>query len=195
MYSASLSAGGKCMGPEGGNEPCTKGGGMKGSTRRWRLSRNSVGGSSGADRNCPGRVGGVPNTNLGEEMPDCSRGTLLRPRKTQGSSEGQDVEEQHADTRLRKGMKCIKGPAAEVRWKKWSIHAGLSGAEENMAAGEESPDDLEARISCRRCRTRQLHGGERLGVEERRHVGGGKARKLRRTERASAAALSTPGTC
>ena len=43
-----------------------------------------------------------------------------------------------------------------------------------MAAGEESLDDLEARVSgqCHRCRTRRLCGEERRG---------GKAGKLRRT--------------
>ena len=82
--------------PEGGDGPCTKGGGTKGSMRRWKLLRNSVGGSLGVDRNCPGRVGGVPNTNSVKETLDCSRGTLLRPRRTQGSSEGQEEEEWRA---------------------------------------------------------------------------------------------------
>ena len=52
-----------------------------------------------------------------------------------------------------------------------------------MTAGEESLDDLEVRVSgqCRRCGTHRLCSGEHLGVEERRLVGGGKARKLRRT--------------
>ena len=94
-------------------------------------------------------------------------------------------------------MKCIKGRVAELRRKKWSIHAGRSGAEENMTAGEESLDDLEAGVSgqsrcCGKCR---LRGEECLGVEERQHIGKGEARKLRRTRRASAVALSTPETC
>ena len=67
---------------EGGDDPWTKGGGMKGSTRRWRLSRNSAGGSSGLERNCPGRVDGVPKINSAEETADCSNGTLLSPRST-----------------------------------------------------------------------------------------------------------------
>ena len=81
------------------------------------------------------------------------------------------------DTRVRKGVKRIKGLVAELRQKKWSIHASGSGAEENMAAGKEALDDLEAGIShhCHCCRTRRLRSRERLGVEERQHVGGGKA--------------------
>ena len=64
------------------------------------------------------------------------------------------------------------------------IHAGRSGAEENnMTAGEESLDDVEAGVSgqCGRCGT---CGRECLGdnVEERQHVGRGKAQKLRRTK-------------
>ena len=80
-------------------------------------------------------------------------------------------------------MKCIKGRVAELRRKKWSIHAGRSGAEENMTAGEESLDDLEAGVSgqSRCCGTCRLRGGECLGVEERQHIGKGEARKLRRT--------------
>ena len=51
------------------------------------------------------------------------------------------------EIRVRKGMKCIKGLAAELRRKKWSIHTGRSGAEENMTSGEESLDDLEGGVS------------------------------------------------
>ena len=59
------------------------------------------------------------------------------------------------NTRVRKGMKCIKGPEAERQRKKWSIHASRSGAEENVTFGEESLDDLDAGVSgqCRRCGT------------------------------------------
>ena len=86
------------------------------------------------------------------------------------------------DTRMRKGVKRIKGSAAELRRKKWSIHAGRSEAEENMTDGEGYLDDLETGVSgqCHRCGTCRLRGGECLGVEERRHVGWGEARKLRR---------------
>ena len=75
MYSASQSAGSKRMGPEGGDGLCTKCSRTKGSMRQWRLFRNSASGSLGTDRNCPGRVSGVPNTNLAEETADCSRDT------------------------------------------------------------------------------------------------------------------------
>ena len=71
------------------------------------------------------------------------------------------------NTRVRKGVKCIKGLAVE----------------EYATAGEESLDDLFARVSgqCRRCGTRRLCGGECLDGEVRRHVGRGETRKLRRT--------------
>ena len=55
----------------------------------------------------PGKVGGVLNTSLAEETPDCSRGTLLRPRRTQGSSEGQDKEERRA-TKAAFNRRCIR---------------------------------------------------------------------------------------
>ena len=84
------------MGPEGG--------------RRWTVHQKQNEGihevvevveklrrrELGRQQEFPGRVGGVPNTNSAEETPDCSRGTLLRPRRTQGSSEGQEEEERRA---------------------------------------------------------------------------------------------------
>ena len=74
------------------------------------------------------------------------------------------------NTRVRKGVKCIKGLAVE----------------EYATAGEESLDDLFARVSgqCRRC-------GKCLSVEERRHVGRGEARKLRSMSGISSGNIST----
>ena len=40
-------------------------------------------------------------------------------------------------------MTCINGQVM----KNWSIHAGRSGAEKKVTAGEESLDDLEAGVS------------------------------------------------
>ena len=86
------------------------------------------------------------------------------------------------NTRVRKCVKCIKGLAAKRRRKNWAIHACRHRAQEYSTAGEESLDDLEARVTgqCHRCGTCCLCGGERLGVEERQHAGGGEAGKLRR---------------
>ena len=81
------------------------------------------------------------------------------------------------NTRVRKGVKFIKGLAAELWRKKLAIYACRSRAEEYTTAGEESLDNLEARVSgqCRHCGTCRLYGGERLGVEEKQHVGRGEA--------------------
>ena len=87
------------------------------------------------------------------------------------------------EIRVRKGVKCIRGSAAE-RWReKRAIHARRCGAQQYLTAGEESPDNLETRVTGQGCchGIHLLSGRERFGVEERRHVGRGEAGQLGRT--------------
>ena len=105
--SASQRAGGRWTAPDGGVESWTNGGGWKGSTRRWRVSRNSAGGSSGVDRNWPGRDDGDPKTSSAEDTPEASNGTLLKPRRTQGNSAGQEDEDWRATSAVF-NLRCIR---------------------------------------------------------------------------------------